>query len=170
MQGHLVSRIAAQIFVLRKQRNWTQEQLAAKAGVAQERVSKIESADFTSLTLASLNKFAEAFDVSLRVSFEPFSQGILDVANFRPQNLAVPAREADLAIFCGQDCRIGNDGNWRVSALSAVRTQERPQSEISVHPTGSWQFGVSGGVRFVTTTSTPDVLGEFPQMTRAMQS
>lgn len=99
MEAHIVSRIAAQVHVIRKQRGWSQNELADKAGMAQERVSKIESADFESVTLKTLNKFAEAFDVQLHVAFVPFSQGIVDVANMTPTGLKVEPREADLALL-----------------------------------------------------------------------
>jgi len=99
MEAHTVSRIAAQVHALRKQRGWSQNELADKAGMAQERVSKIESADFESVTLKTLNKFAEAFDVHLHVAFVPFSQGIVDVANMTPKGLEVLPRGADLALL-----------------------------------------------------------------------
>lgn len=99
MEAHIVSRIAAQVHAIRKQRGWSQNELANKAGMAQERVSKIESADFGSVTLKTLNKFAEAFDVHLHVAFVPFSQGIVDVANMTAKGLEVEHREADLALL-----------------------------------------------------------------------
>lgn len=97
MQAHTVSRIAAQIHALRKQRGWSQAELAEKAGMVQERVSKIENADFESVTLKTLNKFADAFDVHLHIAFAPFSQGIVDVANLSTKGLEVESRETDLS-------------------------------------------------------------------------
>ena len=37
MEGHRASRIAAQIYALRKDRGWSQSELAQRAGIAQER-------------------------------------------------------------------------------------------------------------------------------------
>lgn len=111
MESHVVSRIAAQIHALRKQRKWSQVQLANKANLAQERVSKIESADFDSLTLKTLRKFSEAFDVHLNVEFVPFSEGILDVLNIDPKRLEVRGREEDLK---GLRLRESMDGEWKV--------------------------------------------------------
>lgn len=99
MESHAVTRIAAQIYALRKQRRWSQADLANRAGIAQERVSKIESADFTSLTMKTLHKLARAFDVDVRIAFTSFSDGILDVAKLDPAKLQVCSRDADLARF-----------------------------------------------------------------------
>lgn len=111
MESHAVSRIAAQIYALRKQRGWTQRQLSEKSGVAQERISKIESADFSSLTMSTLQKFSRAFDVDMTVSFRAFSQGIMDVVNLNAEALKVEDRTADLAGFCKMSVEERRDGS-----------------------------------------------------------
>lgn len=114
MESHAISRIAAQIHVLRKQRGWSQQKLAELSGIAQERISKIESGDFTSLTMSSLNKLARAFDVDVRMAFETFSAGILDVINLSKETLEVLPREEDLASLDDRTLRIGYNGQWTV--------------------------------------------------------
>lgn len=114
MESHAVSRLAAQIHALRIQRKWSQEQLAAYSGIAQERISKIESADFDSLTMKTLQKFSRAFDVNLHVAFEPFSRGILDVANLNREQLEVKSREEDLATcFTDNIMLVPSSGEWK---------------------------------------------------------
>ena len=110
MEGHLITRLAAQIFALRRERGWTQKELAARAGIAQERVSKIESGDFESLTMKSLKKFARAFDTHLEIALAPFSQGILDVANLSRDKLFVPTRTDDLASFAKMNIAMTGGG------------------------------------------------------------
>lgn len=125
MEAHVVSRIAAQVHSIRKQRGWSQNELAEKAGMAQERVSKIESADFESVTLKTLNKFAEAFDVHLHVAFVPFSKGIVDVANITLKGLEVEPRKVDLALLNDRRNIIIRSGEaWQVvpTHLRAVVT------------------------------------------------
>lgn len=123
MESHAVSRLAAQIHALRNQRGWSQEQLAAHSGIAQERISKIESADFDSLTMKTLQKFSKAFDVNLRIEFEPFSRGILDVANLNREQLEVTSREADLtSSFTNQTIFVQGGGEWR--AINHLRSVE----------------------------------------------
>lgn len=92
MEGHIHDKLLGQIYWTRKARKWTQDQLAEKAGMTQERISKIESGDFNSITLSTLQKLARALDVNLRVGFEPFSHGVLDVGNLTKENLALPSR------------------------------------------------------------------------------
>lgn len=62
-------------------------------------VSKIESADFEPLTLKTLYKFARAFDIDVKISFETFSAGILDATQLSPQRLVIPDRTKDLEEF-----------------------------------------------------------------------
>lgn len=96
MESHTISRIAAQIHAMRKDRGWSQKDLSERSGIAQERISKIESADFNSLTLTTLRKFSRAFDVDLQIALIPFSKGISDVATMTKSNLVIADRESDL--------------------------------------------------------------------------
>lgn len=99
VQSHIVNRIAAQILVLRKSKHWTQKQLAEVASIPQEKISKYENADFSSLTLRTLYKLAEAFDVSLEVAFTEFSKTIEDIEAFSEQILQVTDRVSDIESF-----------------------------------------------------------------------
>ena len=123
MESHAVSRLAAQIHALRNQRGWSQEQLAAYSGIAQERISKIESANFDSLTMKTLQKFSKAFDVNLHIKFESFSGGILDVANLTREQLEVKSREEDLTSnFTNQTVFVHGGGEWK--AINHIRPLE----------------------------------------------
>jgi transcriptional regulator with XRE-family HTH domain len=142
MESHAVSRIAAQIYALRKQRGWSQEELAKQSGVAQETISKIESADFSSLTLKTLHKFSRAFDVDLRIAFDSFSKGILDVVNLQAEKLKVPSRVEDLKVFTGRSLHIDGGGEWQaldvvnlvgVQVVTVISTNDSLSSTI-----GDW--------------------------------
>lgn len=143
MESHAVTRLAAQIYALRKQRGWSQAQLADKSGVAQERISKIESADFTSLTMKTLQKFSRAFDVNLSVAFNAFSTGMLDVANLSPNCLEVASRAEDLAAF--NKMNLMQNGNGEVIAfqvyneatVQTVRSLALPTDLMT--PSEEWQ-------------------------------
>jgi transcriptional regulator with XRE-family HTH domain len=140
MESHTVSRLAAQIYALRKQRGWSQAELAERAGIAQERVSKIESADFDSLTMKTLHKFARAFDIDLRIAFVSFSAGILDVAKLDPVKLEVCSRDVDIPRFKRNVSSVG----WTSTGISAPVLTTPISSmplEASAAPTlvGTWQ-------------------------------
>ncbi len=84
--------LAAQIRVLREQRDWSQQELAEFAGMAQARVSLLESADYSGRTLTTLRKLAAAFDVGLCVSFVPYFREIQRLETGTPVSLRVPSR------------------------------------------------------------------------------
>lgn len=97
MDSHVNYKLAAQIYQTRQARGWTQAELAERSGIAQARVSKIEAGEFDSLTMATLRKFAKAFDVTVRMELQPFSFGIVDVCHMTATALAVPDRAASVA-------------------------------------------------------------------------
>lgn len=72
--GELINSIGAQIFSLREQEGWTQTELAKRSGMAQARVSLLESASGENFNLNTLKRIAAAFDVALSVRFVPFSE------------------------------------------------------------------------------------------------
>lgn len=147
MESHLISRLAAQIHVIRKQRGWSQEKLASESGIAQERTSKIESADFDSLTIKTLQKFSRAFDAHLHISFVPFSKGILDTTNLTTARLEVTPRVQDLAASQKRTFKIdASTGAWIAEA------------------NGSGQINAStgSGTALVDTQRSPPVAPLFP--------
>jgi transcriptional regulator with XRE-family HTH domain len=91
--------IAAQIKALREQRGWTQKQLAEHAGMKQERICTLEDVEYDAWTLKVLRRLAKAFDVTVKVSFEKFSSGILDATQISQKALERPSRLEDLADF-----------------------------------------------------------------------
>jgi transcriptional regulator with XRE-family HTH domain len=93
--------IAAQIKALREQRNWTQKQLAAFAGMKQERISALEDVDYDAWTIKVLRRIAKAFDLTVKVSFEKFSSGIMDISRMTPESLKRTSRAEDLQEFSG---------------------------------------------------------------------
>jgi transcriptional regulator with XRE-family HTH domain len=88
--------IAAQVRVLREHRGWSQEHLGKLAGMAQARVSLIESGEYSGFTLATLRKLAAAFDVGLHVSFAPYFRTIHWIEQRDAELLRVPSRDEEL--------------------------------------------------------------------------
>lgn len=90
-------RIAAQVRALRNAKGWTQADLAVAAGMRQERISKIEMADFDSLTLRTLRRLAQAFDVNLHVAFNSVHDAVSDFVTLSPARLVCEPRVDSLA-------------------------------------------------------------------------
>ena len=89
-----------QIRELRKRREWTQPQLAEKAGMGQPRISELEKPGERRLTIEALLRLASAFDIGLQVRFVPFGELIdwsegLDIDTFDVQAFEVELAEAE---------------------------------------------------------------------------
>jgi transcriptional regulator with XRE-family HTH domain len=97
MESYAHDKLVGQIHWTRKARNWTQAQLAEHAGMAQARISKIESGEFDSLTVSTIRRLARALDVTVRLELEPFSHGIYDVCHQSRATLELPNREESLS-------------------------------------------------------------------------
>ena len=76
---------------LAKERNWTQEDLASKAGMKQERISACENPNYGKFNIRTLKQLAAAFDVGLIVRFAPFSELMEWEVNMSPESLEVPS-------------------------------------------------------------------------------
>lgn len=132
-------RLAAQIKALREQRGWTQEELARRAGMKQERISVLEDTDYDSWTLKTLRAIAEAFDVTVSAGFEPFSKAIMTVVNLNKDRLKVASRQEDLDDFC-RHTFFHKNGQWtstnrpQLATVIALREPARPASKP-----GIWQ-------------------------------
>lgn len=61
--------LALQIRVLREQRGWSQEELASRMGTSQSAVARYEDADYGRMTVNTLLRLREAFDVGLKIEF-----------------------------------------------------------------------------------------------------
>jgi hypothetical protein len=65
----------------------------------QERVCALEDVDYDAWTIKTLRKLAKAFDLTIKVSFEKFSSGILDISKINPETLKRTSRKEDLMEF-----------------------------------------------------------------------
>ena len=90
---------AAQIRAMREKKGWSQEELAKKLGMGQARISLLENPNYENLSLNTLKRVANAFDVGLVVRFVPFSKLIEMVDNETSDTLAVPSFENE----CGTE-------------------------------------------------------------------
>ena len=92
--AHVGGTLAAQIYTLRTKFELTQSALAKKIGSTQSQVSNWES-DCETVSLSTLHKIAEAFDVGLLVKFVPFSELAREATSSNPINWLVPSFDDD---------------------------------------------------------------------------
>jgi transcriptional regulator with XRE-family HTH domain len=90
--AHVGDYLAMQIHSMRTRRVWTQKKLAGESGNTQPQISKFETS-CEGVTLTSLHKLAEAFDVALIVKFVPFSQLAKETMTARADNTIPPFDE-----------------------------------------------------------------------------
>jgi len=88
-------KVATQIFLLRKDRGWSQKELGRMVGMRQSRISKLEDPDNEQLSVSTLQRIAAAFDVSLNLEFEKFSQFSRKSINANQHRLTPCAFEDD---------------------------------------------------------------------------
>lgn len=108
--------ITGQINALREARDLTQEQLAELVGTRQSGISRWQNSGYSSCKVETLRKFAKAFGVRLRLSFEEFGSLPDDIGGFTKERLA-PRRFEDDPVFApaGQV-----DTSLRIGALMAA--------------------------------------------------
>lgn len=91
VSAHVSNTVAAQITALREARNWTQSQLAEKAGMKQPRVSALEDPNYENFEAKTLRRIASAFDVGLSIRFVPFSDIVWWANSVSDDRLLVPS-------------------------------------------------------------------------------
>jgi|CZKS01.1.fsa_nt_gi transcriptional regulator with XRE-family HTH domain len=73
-ESHLNKGLAYQLRATRDKLGWSQEELAKKAHMNQNAISRLESHDYGKPTITTLKRLAAAMDVGLVVRFVPFSE------------------------------------------------------------------------------------------------
>jgi transcriptional regulator with XRE-family HTH domain len=122
--------IATQIKVLREQRNWTQHQLAEAAGMKQARISVMENVNYSSWSLNTLRRLAEALDLTLNVSFEDFGKRLADIDRFSRESLERFSFAEDPA-FMEQPIEEGQPSHALTEALQGFQyLQRREQPKV----------------------------------------
>jgi len=74
LEASIEQGLAWQIRANRKQRGWSQEDLANKIGTGQSAVSRLEDPAYGGHSMATLVSIAHAFDCALIVKFAPYSE------------------------------------------------------------------------------------------------
>jgi transcriptional regulator with XRE-family HTH domain len=120
-----------QIRALRKQRGWTQPDLAKKADMKQPRISAMERPGGANFTLETLKRLADAFGVALVVHFAPFGE-LLDWSDrFSPDDFMVPSFEQELPELEARCSRASlSVANLGAGAELRARPTEMPLDEV----------------------------------------
>lgn len=90
--------ITGQIKSLREAKGLTQEELAGLVGTKQSGISRWQNTGYSSCKVDTLRKFAKAFGVRLRISFEEFGTLPADIRGFTKDKLC-PRKFEDDPVF-----------------------------------------------------------------------
>lgn len=127
----LNSTIATQIKVLREQHGWSQKELAKRAQMRQPRISVMENVNYSSWSINILRKLAEAFDLTLCVSFETFGKRLADIERFNRANLERFSFDNDPVFIVREERNVHRLMPSQMEYTSAATAQSliRPQVE-----------------------------------------
>jgi transcriptional regulator with XRE-family HTH domain len=109
-EDFLDSYISLQIKALRLQRGWSQEDLAQRLGTGQSMISRLENANNSSWTIATLKKLASAFELPLDVEFGKWSDLVDRSSNLSRESLERPSFSDDPG-FKNRDTSSINNNN-----------------------------------------------------------
>lgn len=106
--AHITQGLAYQIYELRTQRGWTQQELAGKLGLKrQSAVARMEDPSYGKLSISTLVKLSSVFDVALSIRFQSYSKFLIEVDDVSPAALRAESFEDEVSteknfqeIFC----------------------------------------------------------------------
>jgi len=131
--------IPFQMRALRAARKMKQSDLAILAGTTQTVISRIENNGAGNLSVKTLLKLAEAFDVALVVRFEPIDNLIDWVDNLSQENLSPSSSEEILKSLSKQ--RVRSHLSSSVTTAQAIAPNRRKVKKVSVFDYGTEIFG-----------------------------
>ena len=130
--------IATQIKALREQeqRKWTQAELGNRVNplMRQTRISVMENVNYSSWSINTLRKLAEAFDLRLRVSFESFGSLVEEIEQFDRKALQRDSFDTD-PVFKPPVTNVIESGGLIISGEEIVElynTRQPPKHGITV--------------------------------------
>jgi transcriptional regulator with XRE-family HTH domain len=142
--------IATQIKVLREQRELTQRELAERAGMAQPRIAVLEDVNYSSWSITTLRRLAQAFDVRLSVKFENFSSLIPEIETLGRDALERESFADDtwfhkkdaqsMAAWQGGACEYGSQDSRQYQGGGA-RTLATAVGQVAPFPCGPYATG-----------------------------
>ena len=113
-----------QIRALRKNRGWSQEQLAGNSRLTQGVISRAEDSDYGNLTVNTILKIADGFDVAFIGKFVPYSELDNWFIWLSEDNLSVPSFEEEDRLFKSSGVRRVKK-NRRHSRRTITKTKPR---------------------------------------------
>ncbi|HEY4359989.1 MAG TPA: helix-turn-helix transcriptional regulator [Bryobacteraceae bacterium] len=129
--------IPFQLRALMKARGWTQDQLAARTGMLQPRISAMLKPGKVRPNIETLRRFAEAFDCGLIVRFAPFSELVKWSDEFNPDSFDAPSFADDTGLDESEQTDIKPQEKIAARRLPTLR-ELAGQTKVGEIP--DWEF------------------------------
>jgi transcriptional regulator with XRE-family HTH domain len=155
--------VPLQIQTLRRQRCWSQGELAERAGLTQGVISRAEDQDYGNLTVNTILSVADGFDVAFIGRFVPFSELDRWYVNLSQQTMRVPSfDEENAAMLVAEDQStaitaahgIGR-GDERFGNFLVFEGGQQLSEPMFAAMTGKVQR-FTGGLQYLSHTAKPD--------------
>ncbi|MCP3682939.1 MAG: helix-turn-helix transcriptional regulator [bacterium] len=92
--------LSMQLRSMRAERGWSQTEVGEKAGgMKQSAINRLEDPRYGNMSLSTLKRLAEAFDVALSIRFSPFSEFIDWVVKLDENKFAPPSYNDDISPY-----------------------------------------------------------------------
>jgi len=121
--GQFKRMVPFQIQILRKQRGWSQEQLAEASGLTQGVISRAEDPDYGNLTINTVLRIANGLDVAFIGKFAPYGE-LEDWFGGLSEKMYVPSFDEENAIRQGKLIR-------KAGALRATEGNNPSQIDVN---------------------------------------
>lgn len=131
--GQIKTGLAFQIRALRNARSMTQKDLAELTSTKQTVISRIENKGAARLSIQTLLKLADAFDVALVVRFEPIDELIDWADRLSPKAMAPLPSEEILAALEAKTSKYAKQ-IWDTSELAPVQNFGIIRTQASIGP------------------------------------
>lgn len=95
VESQINDTLAFQVRAMRKERGWSQNELATLTSTRQSAISRMENPDYGQFNIETLKKLASVFDVALMVRFVSFSELANRAAKLTIEDLNIQSYKDD---------------------------------------------------------------------------
>lgn len=127
VESHLNKELAFQLRSLRDNAELSQEELAARVGMPQNAISRLENPNYGRATLTTLKRLAATYDVGLVVRFVPFSTLVNWVSGTPYLETGLSPESMDVPSFEEEDRR----GALEIAPTAVMTTLEIPSPALA---------------------------------------
>ncbi len=133
VEAELVNGLAHQIRIIRRQRGWSQKELAKRVGTTQTTISRLEDPSYGKFSIRTLLALGKVFDVALFVRYMQFSQFMPATWDTRPEHFQAASFEDEVhSVVFYTESKSGVYANTLISGASGADYSARKVIDSSL--------------------------------------